>query len=178
MVGDSAQAIYDWRGAKDVTTGFDRTQLALSQSFRYGPRLAEEANRGLHIAGAPIRLTDTDAVSTELGPVTRPDAVLCRTNVGAMAQVMELLATGSRVPWRGERDSLRALALAAGHLKDGRRTTHPELVLFTTWSDLLDYAATIRQGATCSRWSTLSTPTAPTPFWPPSPNSPPKAKSR
>ena len=53
MVGDSAQAIYDWRGAKDVMTGFDGTQLTLSQSFRFGPHLAEEANRWLAIADAP-----------------------------------------------------------------------------------------------------------------------------
>jgi superfamily I DNA/RNA helicase len=141
MVGDSAQAIYDWRGAKDVMTGFDGTQLALSQSFRFGPRLAEEANRWLSIADAPIRLTGTENVPTELGPVTRPDAVLCRTNVGAIAQVMELLATRYRVALVGGGDSLRALALAARDLKEGRRTTHPELVLFPSWGELQDYAA-------------------------------------
>ncbi|MCT9113310.1 UvrD-helicase domain-containing protein [Streptomyces mirabilis] len=141
MVGDSAQAIYDWRGAKDVMTAFDGTQLALSQSFRFGPHLADEANRWLTLADAPIRLTGTDAVRTELGPVNRPDAVLCRTNVGAMVQVMELLTAGYRVALVGGGDSLRALALAARDLKDGRRTTHPELVLFTTWGDLQDYAA-------------------------------------
>lgn len=53
MVGDSAQAIYHWRGAKDIMTGFDGTQLTLSQSFRFGPHLAEEANRWLHLADAP-----------------------------------------------------------------------------------------------------------------------------
>ncbi|MGW0584280.1 UvrD-helicase domain-containing protein, partial [Streptomyces sp. NPDC002920] len=57
MVGDSAQAIYHWRGAKDIMTGFDGTQLTLSQSFRFGPHLAAEANRWLHLADAPIRLT-------------------------------------------------------------------------------------------------------------------------
>ncbi|MEU9523258.1 UvrD-helicase domain-containing protein [Streptomyces sp. NPDC048224] len=140
MVGDSAQAIYHWRGAKDVMTGFDGTQLALSQSFRFGPRLADEANRWLTIADAPIRLTGTENEPTELGPITRPDAVLCRTNVGAMAQVMELLATGQRVALVGGGDSLRALALAAHDLKEGRRTTHPELVLFPSWGELQDYA--------------------------------------
>ncbi|MGW1951085.1 UvrD-helicase domain-containing protein, partial [Streptomyces sp. NPDC001940] len=97
MVGDSAQAIYHWRGAKDVMTGFDGTAMALSQSFRFGPTLAQEANRWLAIADAPIRLRGSDAVPTELGPVTRPDAVLCRTNVGAMTQVMHLMAEGLRV---------------------------------------------------------------------------------
>ncbi|MFJ8510201.1 UvrD-helicase domain-containing protein [Streptomyces avermitilis] len=141
LVGDSAQAIYDWRGAKDVMTGFDGTQLALSQSFRFGPRLADEANRWLAIADAPLRLTGTETVPTELGPLTRPDAVLCRTNVGAMAQVMELLATRYRVALVGGGASLRALALAAHDLKKGRRTTHPELVLFPSWGELQDYAA-------------------------------------
>ncbi|MEW2570177.1 UvrD-helicase domain-containing protein [Streptomyces sp. NPDC047070] len=141
MVGDSAQAIYHWRGAKDIMTGFDGTQLALSQSFRFGPRLADEANRWLTIADAPIRLTGTTTVPTELGTLTQPDAVLCRTNVGAMAQVMNLLTAGHRVALVGGGDSLRALALAARDLKEGRRTTHPELVLFPSWGDLQDYAA-------------------------------------
>ncbi|WP_416972201.1 UvrD-helicase domain-containing protein [Streptomyces sp. 4F14] len=141
MVGDSAQAIYHWRGAKDVMTGFDGTPLALSQSFRFGPDLAAEANRWLHLADAPIRLTGTPSVSTELGPVTHPDAVLCRTNVGAMAQVMTLMAAGYRVALAGGGDSLQALALAARDLKEGRRTHHPELILFPSWGDLQDYAA-------------------------------------
>ncbi|MDQ1033095.1 superfamily I DNA/RNA helicase [Streptomyces umbrinus] len=141
MVGDSAQAIYQWRGAKDVMTGFDGIQLALSQSFRFGPRLADEANRWLAIADAPIRLTGTTTVPTELGPVTRPDAMLCRTNVGAMIQVMDLMADGYRVALAGGGDSLRALALAARDLKEGRRTTHPELLLFPSWGELQDYAA-------------------------------------
>jgi hypothetical protein len=141
MVGDSAQAIYHWRGAKDVMTGFDGTQLTLSQSFRFGPLLAEEANRWLHLADASLRLTGTDAVPTELGPLTRPDAVLCRTNVGAMAQVMDLMTAGCRVALVEVGESLRALALAARDLKDGRRTTHPELVLFPSWGELQDYAA-------------------------------------
>ncbi|MFD5123555.1 UvrD-helicase domain-containing protein [Streptomyces sp. NPDC058385] len=141
MVGDSAQAIYHWRGAKDVMTGFDGTQLSLSQSFRFGPDLAAEANRWLHHADAPIRLTGTPAVPTELGPVAQPDAVLCRTNVGAMAQVMTLMAAEHRVALAGGGDSLQALALAARDLKEGRRTHHPELILFPCWGDLQDYAA-------------------------------------
>ena len=78
---------------------------------------------------------------TELGTLARPDAVLCRTNVGAMAHVMSLLAAGHRVALAGGGDSLRALALAARDLKEGRRTTHPELVLFPSWGELQDYAA-------------------------------------
>lgn len=141
MVGDSAQAIYQWRGAKDVMTGFDGTALALSKSFRFGPLLAHEANRWLAITDAPIRLQGSEAIPTELGMVPCPDAVLCRTNVGAITEVVQLLDAGHRVALVGGGESLRALALAARDLKEGRRTSHPELVLFTSWGDLQDYAS-------------------------------------
>ncbi|RZU36717.1 AAA domain-containing protein [Streptomyces sp. BK022] len=53
MVGDSAQAIYGWRGTRDVMTGFDATSLTLTRSFRFGPLIADEANRWLALADAP-----------------------------------------------------------------------------------------------------------------------------
>ncbi|MFJ4836204.1 UvrD-helicase domain-containing protein [Streptomyces sp. NPDC088747] len=141
MVGDSAQAIYGWRGARDVMTGFDATPLTLTRSFRFGPLLAEEANRWLSLAEAPLRLTGTPAIATEVGPLQRPDAVLCRTNIGAMAEVMHLLTAGRRVALTRGGQQLASLALAARDLKNGRRTTHPELVLFPSWGELQDYAA-------------------------------------
>jgi hypothetical protein len=140
MVGDSAQAIYGWRGARDIMTGFEGTALSLSQSFRFGPRLATEANRWLTIANAPIRLSGTPTIPTELRPVQNPDAVLCRTNMGAMTEVLKHLAHGRRVALAGGGDSLRTLATAARDLKEGRRTGHPELLLFPSWGELQDYA--------------------------------------
>ncbi|WP_055567762.1 UvrD-helicase domain-containing protein [Streptomyces atriruber] len=140
MVGDSAQAIYQWRGAKDVMSSFEGRHFSLTQSFRFGPRLAAEANRWLSLAGAALRLRGTEAIPTELGPVQRPDAVLCRTNVGAMAQVMQLMSAGHRVALVGGGQGLNLLARAAQDLKEGRPTHHPELVLFTSWGDLQDYA--------------------------------------
>ncbi|MER7811899.1 UvrD-helicase domain-containing protein [Streptomyces sp900116325] len=140
MVGDSAQAIYHWRGARDVMTTFPGALLALSKSFRFGPQLAAEANRWLTIANAPLRLKGTETITTELGPVQTPDAVLCRTNVGAVHEVMQLLETGHRVALVGGGEALRALARAANDLKEGRRTFHPELILFPTWGELQDYA--------------------------------------
>jgi superfamily I DNA/RNA helicase len=141
MVGDSAQAIYGWRGARDVMTVFDATRLTLTRSFRFGPRLAEQANRWLELADAPIRLTGTDTIPTEVGTISCPDAVLCRTNIGAMGEVMKLLAAGHRVALARGGHALSSLALAARDLKEGRRTSHPELVLFTSWGELQDYAA-------------------------------------
>ncbi|MEU7011854.1 UvrD-helicase domain-containing protein [Streptomyces sp. NPDC046332] len=140
MVGDSAQAIYHWRGAKDVMAGFEGTHLSLSHSFRFGPALAAEANRWLAIAKAPLRLTGEAATPTDLGPLASPDAILCRSNVGAMKNVVASLARGITVALVGGGESLRSLALAARQLQDGRPTSHPELVLFPTWGAVQDYA--------------------------------------
>lgn len=140
MVGDSAQAIYGWRGARDVMTDFDATALTLTRSFRFGPLLAEQANRWLELAEAPIRLTGSETIPTEVGDVANPDAVLCRTNIGAMAEVMRLLSEGHRVALARGGHMLASLALAARDLKEGRRTSHSELVLFASWGDVQDYA--------------------------------------
>ncbi|MFF8259174.1 hypothetical protein [Streptomyces virginiae] len=140
MVGDSAQAIYGWRGARDVMTGFDGLQLTLSQSFRFGPALAEEANRWLQIVESPLRLRGTPTIDTRIGPLQEADAVLCRTNSGAISEIFRLLDEGKRVALVGGERGLRDLARAAGELKAGRRATHPELVLFQTWAELQEYA--------------------------------------
>ncbi len=140
MVGDSAQAIYGWRGARDVMTGFDGNRLTLSRSFRFGEHLAAEANRWLAIANAPIRLTGSPAVHTTVEKVTDPDAILCRSNAGTMAEVMSLLEAGRSVALVGGGKALTDLAYAARDLKTGKRTYHPELLLFSSWGELQDYA--------------------------------------
>lgn len=86
-----------WRGARDVMSDFHETQLALSQSFRFGSALAEEANRWLHVVDSPISLIGTPATNTRLERVPEPDAILCRSNIGAMLEVMHSLEEGRRV---------------------------------------------------------------------------------
>jgi superfamily I DNA/RNA helicase len=140
MVGDSAQAIYGWRGARDVMTGFDGRQLVLSHSFRFGPAIAGEANRWLTIADAPIRLTGSPHVTSCLQPLPdTPDAILCRTNGGAIAEILTLLGAGRRVALAGRAEQLKSLAEAAQKLQAGQRTDHRDLVLFSTWGDVQDY---------------------------------------
>ncbi|MEU6443145.1 UvrD-helicase domain-containing protein [Streptomyces sp. NPDC047046] len=139
VVGDSAQAIYTWRGARDIMTGFQGTHLHLTQSFRFGPRIAQEANRWLHLADSTMRLTGTP--QNESVPPAHPStSVLCRSNVGAMVEVLSAQAEGHRVTLAGGGEALRSLAQAAQDLLQGRPTSHPELLLFPTWHELREYA--------------------------------------
>lgn len=121
-------------------TRFDGTSLALSHSFRFGAGLATEANRWLAIADAPIRITGSTSIDSSIDKVDNPDAILCRTNGGAMAEILTLLREGRKVALVGSGTTLEALAKAARDLKEGKRTTHPELLLFSTWGEVQDYA--------------------------------------
>ncbi|GAA4061773.1 hypothetical protein GCM10022233_39290 [Streptomyces shaanxiensis] len=56
------------------------------------------------------------------------------------------MSAGYRVALAGGGQGLQALASAARDLKQGRRTHHPELLLFTTWHDLQEYAASDPNG--------------------------------
>ncbi len=155
LVGDSAQQIYSWRGARDIMTDFDGLHLTLTQSFRFGPDLAAEANRWLHLTRSPLRLSGHPATATRVEKVEHPDAVLCRTNGGAMAEVLHQMEAGRRVAMAGGGGALRSLATAAQDLKSGRGTRHPELYLFRTWGEVQDYAENDPAGADLLPWVEL-----------------------
>src|SRR3546814_15296658 len=45
IVGDNWQSIYGFRGAEDAMSYFDGDVYSLSQSFRFGPKIAQVANQ-------------------------------------------------------------------------------------------------------------------------------------
>ncbi|MEU3341962.1 UvrD-helicase domain-containing protein [Streptomyces sp. NPDC006668] len=155
LVGDSAQQIYSWRGARDIMTDFDGTHLTLTQSFRFGPALAAEANRWLSLTRSPLRLSGHQATTTRLEKLEEPDVVLCRTNGGAMAEVLHQMEAGRRVAMAGGGGALRSLASAAQDLKNGHGTRHPELYLFRSWGEVQDYAENDPAGADLLPWVEL-----------------------
>jgi hypothetical protein len=139
-VGDPAQQIYAWRSARDVMTGFPAEHLHLTQSFRFGPRIARVANRWLRHAESDIQLTGCGPADSRVGPAPDTDAVLCRGNADAMQEVLAFLEQGVPVALTGGGDALRRTAQAAQELKSGRRTSHPELFLFRSWDEVQEYA--------------------------------------
>jgi hypothetical protein len=142
VVGDAAQQIYEFRGALNAMEKFTGKRLALSKSFRFGPAVANEANRWLDELDAPLRLEGHDPIPSRLvNDLGEPDAVLCRSNAGAMTQVMTALARGRKVALVGGGKDIRDLAAAAIALKAGAPCEHPELFAFRTWGEVQDYVA-------------------------------------
>ncbi|MET8832034.1 UvrD-helicase domain-containing protein [Streptomyces sp. NPDC004610] len=140
-VGDSAQAIYGWRGAVDAMKNWPaKKRLMLQQSWRFGPAVAEEANRWLVQIGARLRLKGNPGKPSVVGPLSAPRAVLCRTNAMAVARAMQALEKDKRPALAGGGSQIKALAEAALDLQAGKPTSHPELIAFSNWAQLQDYA--------------------------------------
>ncbi len=140
-IGDACQQLYGWRGAVDALATWPAEQrLFLTRSWRFGPAVADEANKWLTLLDADLRVDGNPALDTVVGPMVRPDAVLCRTNAGAIARVITELDAGRRPALVGGAGELIRLTEAADELQSGRRTGHPELFVFTTWRQVQEYA--------------------------------------
>lgn len=138
-VGDRAQAIYGWRGAVDAMASFDGLRLQLTRSFRFGQAVADEANDWLERLDADLRLTGHEPVTSTVGWVETPRAILCRTNGGAFGSVMDALEAGRKVALVGDGKEIQRFAWAAKSLMDGRGCDLPELAAFKTWRELQQY---------------------------------------
>jgi hypothetical protein len=147
-VGDRCQAINAWAGAIDAMDKFPAAAtFSLEQSFRFGSAIAGEANKVLTILGARLRLRGLDRISSTVRSCDNPDAILCRTNAGAMGCAMRAMDQGRKVALLGGGKAIRALAEAADDLRAGRPTSHPELFTFRTWGEVQDHAENDAAGA-------------------------------
>ena len=146
-VGDQNQAIYGWRGAVDAMGQIaNAVRLPLTKSFRFGPAIAEEANAWLDLLGSKLRVVGHDPIGSMVGGFPGdPRAILCRTNGTALGWVLSFqeqsipvaLAPGDRSAGK----DIERFAWAAKSLMAGEGTDHPDLVGFTTWSELCTFVA-------------------------------------
>lgn len=146
-VGDPNQSIYAWRGAVDALDRFDaKHRLILSKSFRFGAAVAVEANKWLDLLDAELRIVGFEQIESVVGPLEGPRAILCRTNAGAMDQVMGQMAQRRWVYLEGGGDAIQAMAEAAISLKAGNGTSHPELCAFQNWAQVQAYVEEAHDG--------------------------------
>lgn len=147
LVGDSNQAIYEWRGAVDAMQAFpDAPRRMLSQSFRFGPRIADVANSilaGLE-DGTDLILKGLDSLASvvELDEPTVTRCVLTRTNAGALGALMEGRRNGKKTHLIASVDEVIAFVRAAQDLKDGKAVNHPDLGCFNAWPEVVEYSKT------------------------------------
>jgi hypothetical protein len=147
-VGDAAQAIYGWRGAGDFLSRVDASQrMRLTQSWRFGPAVADEANVWLGVIGTDMRVVGSPHRRSRVGPLDRPDTILCRSNAGTIDALLAAADSGTKAHLVGDGTEVLALARAAERMMDGKPAGHPELVAFKDWCAVQDYAESDPSGS-------------------------------
>lgn len=146
-VGDSEQQIYGWAGAENALTKIpDARHAWLTQSFRFGPAIAEHANRVLGWLDADPPVCGSGRIDDHVGRIVAPKAILTRSNGKALEVVLDAIDNDRPVALVGGVEDLVRFAWAAKDLKDGRRTDHPELACFATWFEVIEYVDHDPQG--------------------------------
>lgn len=148
MVGDEAQAIYGFRGARDAlkAPGVERPLL---QSFRFGERIADVANTILSFkpsyhAGFH-RLRGTETLDSQVGQVAEPPyTVICRSNQGVFMAALHAAQRGLRINSGAKNleDAIHYVESAWSLLvKSPLGKLHPEIAGFGSW-DVLEQEST------------------------------------
>jgi len=139
-VGDRYQAIYGWRGASNAMAKISTDDLAvISQSFRFGPQIAEVANTVLAQLGSRFTVQGFNKITSHIGALSSPDAIICRTNASCMQTAIEHLKQGAHVRFMGDQSALIKQIQAVEQLKRKGKTAHPDFNGIASYSDLVNY---------------------------------------
>lgn len=140
-VGDRHQQIYEWRGAINALENVRTTkECTLTQSFRFGPQIAELANVVLRRLGERNEIRGNRGVSSNVGMATRPDAIIARSNGGVLQAVMVCLDGGITPYVEGGTQELKRLIRGVYELRDQGFSTVPEFFGFTSWAEVVEYS--------------------------------------
>lgn len=141
FVGDSQQQIYSFTGAVNALASLQTDhRIYLTQSFRFGPAIAKAANLLLAQLKAGLRLKGLSSIASDTCVITQPDAILTRTNARSIVCLIDQQTSGRQVHLVGEGKEVLSFARAVQDLKLGRTVEHPDLAMFKTWREVVEYA--------------------------------------
>ena len=164
-VGDRHQQIYEWRGAINALDKVRTSkECALTQSFRFGPQIAELANVVLRRLGERNDIRGNRSVSSDVGTATWPDAIIARSNGAVLHAVMACL-DGGRTPYvEGGTQELKRLIRGIYELRDQGFSTVPEFFGFNSWAEVVEYSET-EYGQELATFVRLVEAYGPGPLW-------------
>lgn len=138
-VGDEHQQIYSWRGAINAFDELDGEEFYLSQSFRFGKKIAILSNMILTIKGEKRELKGFDNLDTEIvNKAYFPYTSLCRTNNKVIEVILNNLDKKVHLVGNNIKSMVfflsNGLALYKNNLK---MIKHDSLKGFRSWEHML-----------------------------------------
>ena len=146
FVGDQFQQIYAWRGAVNALQDKNLQKLYITRSFRFGETIADMSNQIIQsyypheFEYIPFHGNDDITSEVSYTPIDKVDCVICRTNKGVISETINMLNQGYSVHILGGTQPLTYLINSIFQLKISGYTNHPDLFLFTSFTDLQEYA--------------------------------------
>ena len=122
FVGDSNQAIYGFRGAKDLMVDkIDGVTKGLTQSFRFGQPIADIANRFLKLNQSPFLLKGNPHKESFVKPVNTAEqyTYISRTNSKLFMEAITLMNERKKIFIEGFSKSMMSLILDVYNLYRG-----------------------------------------------------------
>jgi hypothetical protein len=151
VVGDAWQSIYRFRGAEQAMDHFEGETLTLSQSFRFGPKVASVANYllrqsmnrpGHPLQGNPAKKTVVRAYE---GSIQGRATILARTNLRLFESLVQ-----TKVPFHvvgGVKDMIDLVEAgyhlwcrSTGRPAVGKAPINQTVQKFRTWDELVESA--------------------------------------
>lgn len=154
-VGDRWQQLYEWRGAQNAMQVLPcEIERRLATSFRFGEALAGNASAVLGLLGESVPLRGNPESPGMLAQVTKPDAILARTNALAIAEVVSALDRDERPHLVGGTSQMVKTLEAIEGLQDGHASELPEFIGFKHWHEV-ERASEEPDGAELRQWVRL-----------------------
>ncbi len=142
VVGDRYQQIYGWRGAVNAMEHVSTKHVStLTQSFRFGPKIAEAATVILEKLGEKKRISGNPDINSKTRCL-KPDVVLCRSNTGVVQTLLQALDEGKKPYVIGGQGEILRLLKGVSKLRAGEPTDLPELFGFSRWYEVIEFSET------------------------------------
>ncbi len=141
FVGDQFQQIYAWNGSVNALQSLKCPSAPLSQSFRFGEKIATLATLILKeemvVRGNP----DIDShVGSDVVDYTLPYTILFRTNMELIYTAVKMINKGEKVNVNIDMKDFVAMLKSVDALHKGEyhKVKHENIVPFSTWEELED----------------------------------------
>lgn len=141
FVGDPHQQIYEWRGAVDALARVKTNGICrLTQTFRFGPAIASEANKLLRALNESVPVVGNPNRTDHVGPVLKPDVILTRTNAQVFIEAQKLIDVGRPPHIIGRASAFGTLIDSIKALKRGEAAEDPLFYGFDSWNAVEAYS--------------------------------------
>ena len=143
-VGDENQQIYGFRGTINAMNTIEGDVYPLTQSFRFGPAIAQEANKVLKELKVEKLIKGYEPIPSRVGPIdeTLPYTFIARTNAELIKAIVSKKSSNQKIHFVGDVNKVISLFESAYFLRINKLSLMTDFSLkrFSSWEKFTNEA--------------------------------------